>query len=423
MANKRSLGGSHGNSTLNPPPTPSVHRGEQGIQGPRAAVGASSHPNVGKGTDNQDTYVASASNSGSKCFVGVFDGHGEHGGRVSHFVRDCLSKSLFSREDIHSDPKGAIEHAYRETAQRLERQYGRDIARESGSTALSAYQHRDRLFVANVGDCRAVLGRCETARGTSLNAVDMSRDHKPGRADEKQRILALGGKVDQGCFPVAQGGGIRWMKAGPERVMDKHGVGGLALSRSLGDLALRPYVNAQPEVLEKRLDRHDKLLVLGSDGIWDQLSSKEAVDIAGRHVDPRVAAKEIAEIARRRWQEQTQGQVSDDITALVVRLDNKETSPPKTPTGHRVDRDVRSSSGASYTASTGSRFHNATEGGRSRGTSRVGGQRDGSTLDLTNTINGPLGGAMEGGRRHKGPSRSFSEVSVGRRSSSSGFAR
>lgn len=355
-------------SALVPPPTPSLHRTQAGA-GPRAAVGAAAHANVGKGTENQDTYVASASQSGSKCFVGVFDGHGENGGRVSHFVRDCLSKTLFNREEIHSDPKSAMENAYRETAERLERQHGRD-AHESGTTALAAYQHRNKLFIANVGDCRAVLGRCDTSRGTTINAVDLTRDHKPGRVDEKQRILALGGKVDQGCFPVAQGGTIRWMKGGPERVMDRQGIGGLAVSRSLGDLALKPYVTAQPEVLERRLDNKDKLLVLGSDGIWDQLSSKEAVEIASRCADPRAAAQEIAETARKRWQIQTQGQVSDDITALVVRLESEGST--ITPAGHR-DRDRRGDRGSSHGAERG--------GGGAGGGGGGGGSRHSSGLE------------------------------------------
>ena len=34
-------------------------------------------------------------------------------------------------------------------------------------SALS-YQHRDRLLIANVGDSRAVLGRCDTARKSGL---------------------------------------------------------------------------------------------------------------------------------------------------------------------------------------------------------------------------------------------------------------
>eukprot|EP00928_Gymnodinium_smaydae_P100398 TRINITY_DN9840_c0_g1_i1.p2 TRINITY_DN9840_c0_g1~~TRINITY_DN9840_c0_g1_i1.p2 ORF type:complete len:343 (+),score=60.02 TRINITY_DN9840_c0_g1_i1:75-1031(+) len=232
-----------------------------------------------------------------------------------------VSRSLFDHEDLHSDPRTALEDAYRQAQKQIESRVGPEAA-ESGTTAVAAYQHRDRLFVANVGDSRAVLGRCDTSRG-GMSAVDLSLDHKPSRTDERQRIIAAGGRVDQGCFPVGvgPGGSIRWMKAGPERVMDRRGMGGLAVSRSLGDLSLRPFVSSKPEVTERKLDQRDKLLVLGSDGIWDQLSSKEAIEIAAKHQDPNAAAMEITSAARKRWQAQTGGQMQDDITAVVVRLD------------------------------------------------------------------------------------------------------
>eukprot|EP00401_Gymnodinium_catenatum_P053658 CAMPEP_0117610780 /NCGR_PEP_ID=MMETSP0784-20121206/82048_1 /TAXON_ID=39447 /ORGANISM="" /LENGTH=404 /DNA_ID=CAMNT_0005414191 /DNA_START=80 /DNA_END=1294 /DNA_ORIENTATION=- len=340
----RGGGGTHRQS-LQPPLTPAQHRSMDGIfvAGPRAVFGGATLPNMGKGTENQDTYVTTASHSGTKCFVGVFDGHGEQGGRISNVARDVLSKSLFDHRDLHSDPKGALESAYREAQKQIEKRHGPE-AQDSGTTAVSAYQHRDRLFVANVGDSRAVLGRCDTSRGGTLSAVELSRDHKPSRADERQRIIAAGGKVEQGIFPVSvgPGGTVRWMRGGPERVMSRNGLGGLAVSRSLGDLSLRPFVSAQPEVVERKLDPKDKFIVLGSDGIWDQVSSKEAVDIVGRHADPSTAAQEITGVARKRWKMQTGGQLADDITAVVMKLDNS--SPPLTlgsiQVGHSRDGSV-----------------------------------------------------------------------------------
>lgn len=285
-------------------------------------MGAHTLQSFGKGTnENQDCFVAST--NGSKFLAAVFDGHGEKGKRISEFAKSALSKSLFSHKELQNDPKFALEDAYKETQGQIIRTHGPDAA-ESGTTAVACYQHRDRLLVANVGDSRAVLGRCDTGRkGGGLKAVELTSDHKPSRADEKQRILAAGGKVDQLTFPVWNpNGGVRLMKGGPERVMDSAGMGGLAMSRSLGDLSLRPYVSSLPEVYERKLDSKDKFLVLGSDGVWDMLSSQETVDIASRISDPVHAAREIANQARRRWQSETEGTLSDDITAVVVRLEH-----------------------------------------------------------------------------------------------------
>mmetsp|Transcript_24544 Transcript_24544/g.45013 ORF Transcript_24544/g.45013 Transcript_24544/m.45013 type:complete len:464 (+) Transcript_24544:109-1500(+) len=316
-------------TTLALPPTPAHYRKDPASSStswPRPSVGAHTICSFGKGDpENQDAYVASSNATGSKCFVGVFDGHGEMGRHMSNFAKNALTKSLFGHKDLYADPKLALENAYKHTQNQIETNH-RGTAAQSGTTAVSAYQHRDRLVVANVGDSRAVLGRCDTAR-RNVSAVDLSRDHKPSLQDERARIVAAGGTVEQMSFPVMHNGGIHWLRGGPERVMSRNGFGGLAMSRSLGDLSLRPFVSSQPELIDRKLDSRDKLLVLGSDGVWDHVSSQEAVDIASKHDNPESAAREIAGVARKRWQADTDGMMSDDITAVVVHLDGSTLRP------------------------------------------------------------------------------------------------
>merc|ERR1719272_1678723 len=121
----------------------------------------------------------------------------------------------------------------------------------SGTTAVAAYLNKDNLAVANVGDSRAVIGRCGTACSrasqASLCAIDLSDDHKPDRKDEKYRIEQQGGKVGQSLFPVSEDmfGNVKFARAGPARVMGQDGMSGLAMSRSLGDTYLHPHVIAQ----------------------------------------------------------------------------------------------------------------------------------------------------------------------------------
>jgi len=323
----RAGGASMEPAVLVPPPSPGS---SPRVSGPRCIMGAATLANIGKSNgENQDTFVTSANPSGTKCFVGVFDGHGEKGKLISNFSRTTMTKTLFAHKDLHSDPRRALEGACEETERQIERDYNHDAA-YSGTTAVVIYQHRDQLFCANIGDSRAVLGCCDTARGPGggdgLKAVELSSDHKPSRPDEKRRVTDLGGIVQQSAVPVQQnGGGVRLVRMGPERVMCKSGFGGLAVSRALGDLSLRPYVSSQPEILERKLTSKDKVLILGSDGIWDRISSQEAVNIASRHGDPIQAARMLASVARKRWQAETQGMLADDITAVVVALDHDGT--------------------------------------------------------------------------------------------------
>ncbi|CAE7828279.1 PUS1, partial [Symbiodinium sp. CCMP2456] len=108
-----------------------------------------------------------------------------------------------------------------------------------------------------------------------------------------------------------------------------------------GDLSMHPFVIAEPEVSERMLSAKDKVLILGSDGVWDRLNSQEAVDIAARHTDPNAAAREIASIARQRWHAETQGQLSDDITAVVMHLDHGDAGPRAVPTARPSSKPPR----------------------------------------------------------------------------------
>ena len=38
---------------------------------------------------------------------------------------------------------------------------------------------------------------------------------------------------------------------------------------------MHPFVIAQPEVSERTLSSKDKVLILGSDGVWDRINSQE----------------------------------------------------------------------------------------------------------------------------------------------------
>ena len=58
----------------------------------------------------------------------------------------------------------------------------------------------DQLYVANVGDSRAVLARetsTEPVTGNKiLSGYPLNRDHKANEPDEEARILSHGGRVE-----------------------------------------------------------------------------------------------------------------------------------------------------------------------------------------------------------------------------------
>ncbi|RLN20175.1 hypothetical protein BBJ28_00014809 [Nothophytophthora sp. Chile5] len=150
-----------------------------------------------------------------------------------------------------------------------------------------------RLYVANVGDCRAVL--C-TAEGT---AVDLTTDHKASLPAEQARIEASGGFVHNGRLD-----------------------GILALSRGFGDLAHKQdgHLEVTPDVLEHLVVPADQFLLLASDGLFDVLTSQQAVNFVLRklrtHGDVQLAAQELVLKAQAYF-------AHDNVSVIIVALNQK----------------------------------------------------------------------------------------------------
>lgn len=256
--------------------------------------------------------------AGGDAIIGVYDGHGQHGHLVSNFVKDRLAAEIRQIEREHLRDPGTAEAALAAAHHRTQdalKTSGIDVSL-SGSTACTALKRGRRLLIANVGDSRAVLGTLDTG-GTKWVARDLSNDHKPDGAQERLRIESNGGVVAPSRMP-----GVGYV--GPARVWDRSQRYGLACSRSMGDTV---YVNgpndgggviSEPEISSHRLSKRDQVLIFGSDGVWDHLSSQEAVAIAANAKTPQAASDRIAQIARERWRRN--GPMQDDITAVVIGL-------------------------------------------------------------------------------------------------------
>ncbi len=99
---------------------------------------------------------------------------------------------------------------------------------------------------------------------------------------------------------------------------------GLALSRSFGDKqAARIGVTSKPEIKRHPLERGDKFLIIGSDGLWDKLSNEQAVKTVSEcydRGDESMAASKLVSQASVRWINGSSHETCymDDITALVV---------------------------------------------------------------------------------------------------------
>jgi protein phosphatase 2C family protein 2/3 len=176
-------------------------------------------------------------------FFGVFDGHG--GDKVALFAGENIHKIIAKQDTFKSgDYTQGLKDGFLATDRAIlnDPKYEDEV---SGCTACVSLIAGSKLYVANAGDSRGVLG----IKG---RAKPLSQDHKPQLETEKSRITAAGGFVDFG------------------RVN-----GNLALSRAIGDFEFKKsaelppesqIVTALPDVDVHDLTDEDEFLVLACDG-------------------------------------------------------------------------------------------------------------------------------------------------------------
>eukprot|EP00002_Diphylleia_rotans_P032570 TRINITY_DN6851_c0_g1_i5.p1 TRINITY_DN6851_c0_g1~~TRINITY_DN6851_c0_g1_i5.p1 ORF type:complete len:638 (+),score=130.11 TRINITY_DN6851_c0_g1_i5:61-1974(+) len=253
---------------------------------------------------NQDNYCVTEVNmkDHSKVFFfGVFDGHGVSGHDVSKKVKEKLADEIFKDpESFMRDPRAAIQKGFA-TTNNLVLLCDFDVEM-SGTTAIVAIRVGRKLYIANVGDSRAVLGKKSLTGGQidrshGYEAIDLSRDQKPDEKSEMTRIMSMGGHVERSFDEEGK-------PDGPYRVyVAGEGYPGLAIARSIGDRAGKTCgVIPDPVITEHNIDiDRDKFLILASDGVWEFMSSQRAVAIVGGMTGAESACRQLVFDAKQEW--------------------------------------------------------------------------------------------------------------------------
>lgn len=162
-----------------------------------------------------------------------------------------------------------------------------------GTTATVAMAVGWELIVANVGDSLAFLD-------TGAEVLAISGNHRlEDSKSEVERILSTGGEVATST--------VDGKPAGPIRVWP----GGLAMSRSIGDVDAGERVCAQPEVCQVTIPYEGARLLMASDGLWDALHPKTAAHHV-RNLTAEAAAHRLLHLAINK------DHLKDDVTVVVV---------------------------------------------------------------------------------------------------------
>ncbi|MBA0576687.1 hypothetical protein Golob_006876 [Gossypium lobatum] len=277
-------------------------------------------------------------------FVGIYDGHG--GPETSRYINDHFFQHLkrFTTEQ-QSMSVDVIKKAYQATEDGffslVTKQWSMNPQIAAvGSCCLVGVVCNGTLYIANVGDSRAVLGRLVKATGEVL-AIQLSSEHNVAIESVRQEMHSL--HPDDSHIVV--------LKHNVWRVK-----GLIQISRSIGDVYLKkaefnreplyqkfrlrqpfrmPILSSEPSVSMHELQPHDQFLIFASDGLWEHLSNQVAVDIVQNH--PRngsarrlvkVALQEAAKKREMRYSDLkkidrgVRRHFHDDITVIVVFLDS-----------------------------------------------------------------------------------------------------
>lgn len=197
-------------------------------------------------------------------YFAVFDGHG--GARASRFAAEHLHQNLAKKfpsgetENVDKLIKKCLLDTFRQTDEDfLKTASSQKPAWKDGSTATCVLVVDDTVYVANLGDSRAVLCRMEATGGADGRrrsvTLALSKEHNPTIYEERMRIQRAGGTVRDG------------------RVL-----GVLEVSRSIGDGQYkRCGVISSPDVRRCQLTANDRFIILACDGLFKVFSADEAV--------------------------------------------------------------------------------------------------------------------------------------------------
>lgn len=235
----------------------------------------------------------------------IFDGH--RGSEMAEFAQKHLLHVL--RQHWHLPPgealrstfdyldksfRGREDRLHEESLQRHQ-SHGTVARRWPGATAICALLIGRHLWVANCGDCRAVL--CQNGI-----AVPLTRDHTVDDEKERERIKAGGGVVE-------------W-RVNSWRV----GSVGIQVTRSLGDGDLKHEgVIAEPEITHVELSESDQFVILASDGLWERVPNQVALGLVNDTVkQPNMCSQRLA------FEAITAGS-GDNVTVAVLFLQPADT--------------------------------------------------------------------------------------------------
>ncbi|KAH9763701.1 putative protein phosphatase 2C 8 [Citrus sinensis] len=179
---------------------------------------------------------------------------------------------------------------------------------QDGATAVCIWILGRTVFVANIGDAKAVVARSSIVDGSnnhldelsSLKAIVVTREHKAIYPQERARIQKSGGTV-------SSNGRLQ---------------GRLEVSRAFGDRQFKKFgVVATPDIHSFEVTERDHFIILGCDGLWGVFGPSDAVEFVQKLLKEGLS---VTAVSRRLVREAVlERRCKDNCTAIVIIFGHK----------------------------------------------------------------------------------------------------
>ena len=230
-------------------------------------------------------------------YFAIFDGHG--GESCSEFLKNNFLNILIENKNFPYDIKLALSETFEKIEKDLYNKNqgkSREEIDKSGSCALVCITTDNKIYIANIGDSRAIMS---VNNGTKIK--QLSIDHKPNNIKEFERIIKNGGKVYVDDYPEEERKTIDksqfkyilnkndFVKYNSQKdVIYRHFPSNLAIMRSIGDYKAKSKdfggvpnnIIAVPEIFIYDYSHVNDFIIMGCDGIFDDLSNEEVINAA-----------------------------------------------------------------------------------------------------------------------------------------------
>ena len=233
-------------------------------------------------------------------YFAIFDGHG--GETCSQFLKENFLNFLIENKNFPYDMKICLEETFEKAEEEFFKQKCGDTLQESdqsGSCALVAIIFDNKLYIANIGDSRAIMSLNGGAKVKQL-----SFDHKPNNLKEYERAIKNGSKVyiDDTDDLDRDESKLNFIKDKSEfdkykkeekedkkeEIIFREYPSDLAVMRTIGDIKAKKKeyggnpgtIINKPEIFVYDITSNDDFVVMGCDGIYDDLSNQEIVNAA-----------------------------------------------------------------------------------------------------------------------------------------------